>query len=272
MISVIVSIQKNEPALNEWVKYHLYGCGFDRIVLFDDGGLPQVEDPNVEIHKVEDVLKRFQADQYMSRQQLCYLYYMKILFPSTEDTYALFIDGDEYWAGPMTVKEFLAKKDPLICDFALNWVFFTSEEEPGAPKDSVLRRFCHRKDHNDKHIKSLVNMAVHRYEPVYFGCPHCLQSSKVGLVPWMNTSGQIGMGPYSEFQIDFKNHPYIAHFYTKSREEYVQKLTRGRPDTSNPDYQYYSSKMASTMEGLWHERSVGDTVDYSLKSRLEGIS
>jgi hypothetical protein len=225
----------------------------------------------VEVHKVDEVVKKFPLDSNLSRQQLCYLYYMKVLFHLSEDTYALFIDGDEAWAGPVTVKEFLESKGNLICDFALNWVFFTSEEEPDAPKDSVIRRFCHRKVYNDKHIKSLVNMAVHRYDPVLFACPHCLQSPSTGLTPWMNTSGQLGTGPYSEQRIDFTKHPYIAHYYTKTRKEWLDKLNRGRPDTDNPDYQYYSKKMAFTMEALWKERSVGEIVDYNLRNRLDGI-
>ena len=40
MKTSIISIQRDEKALQEWVTYHLDCCGFDRIVLFDDGGLP----------------------------------------------------------------------------------------------------------------------------------------------------------------------------------------------------------------------------------------
>lgn len=38
----IITIAKNEDSLPEWCRYHLDCAGFDKIILFDDGGNPPV--------------------------------------------------------------------------------------------------------------------------------------------------------------------------------------------------------------------------------------
>lgn len=268
--ATIVTIAKNEESLPEWCKYHLDCMGFDRIVLFDDGGNPPVEDTRVERYPVEDVLTKFTYPLPIPRQMACYYWFTRAI--SDHEDYALFIDADEVFAGNKTVKEFLADHKGEICDFAFPWVFATSEEEPGVGKDKTIERFLHRKKLSDKHIKSMLFMPQHRYRELLFPCPHCAEDMNARqLCPWYDPFGKMGHGPYLEkrYEVD-GTFPFILHYWSKSREEFEAKIRRGRPDCP-PDSPYQYERIRDEMEQLWKERSVGEVFDASTAARLKQL-
>ena len=268
--ATIVTIAKNEESLPEWCRYHLDCMGFDRIVLFDDGGNPPVEDTRVERYPVEDVLTKFTYPLPIPKQMACYYWFTRAI--SDHEDYALFIDADEVFAGNKTVKEFLAERKDEVCDYALPWCFATSEEEPGVPQGLTIQRFLHRKKLTDKHIKSMLFMPQYRYRDVLFPCPHCIADWRSKeMLPWFDPFKNMGYGPFLDktYEVD-GSFPYILHYWCKSRREFDQKISRGRPDCP-PDSPYQYERIRDEMEQLWLERSVGDVFDASTAARLKQL-
>lgn len=271
--NAVVSIQKNPPAFEEWARWHIQVCGFSDLFVFNDGAEIQVPSDlkrNITVLPLQGV----QLPQNGQARQMA-LYNMWLYQSLGKFARALFVDDDEYLVLPegKTVDEYYTD---FLGDRGLQWVFFTSEENTDAPKDSVIRRFTHKKSRADKTVKMMLEMFTQEKNYVenaaMFVCPHCLASMRNSrMMTWYDVHDNECSGPENNVVVDVQNAPYIAHFYTKTRPEFDAKLRRGRPDTDNPQYQYWHENMKPTMERLWEERSVGDVEDRTLLDRLNSL-
>lgn len=75
--------------------------------------------------------------------------------------------------------------------------------------------------------------------PHLVGYPHA--------IPHYTTDRRLVAGPYNENPDVSKG--YIAHFYSRTKDEFEAKISRGRPDCpKNSDFQYHKN-----VESMWKE-------------------
>ena len=238
----LVCIAKNEDHyIQEWVDYHT-ALGFDDIWIYQNEWRAEgVIGENV--HLVEHDGKTAAHKPILERPQM--------------KAYNLFIEsnkGNYDWACFIDVDEFLVlKKHDSIKNFiqcygeydsiAVNWHIFGSNGHKEVSKGnySVIDRFTKRGIGVNKHVKTMVKLSKN---PVYRN-PHYSN------LKWVDTNLHVGRGPFNPDGPD--DVAQINHYFCKTREEYVHKMSRGRaashqPRDAEPDYLRHN---LNEVEDLW---------------------
>lgn len=87
-------------------------------------------------------------------------------------------------------------------------------------------------------------------DELFFANPHCLLSSR-GILPSYDVLGNVFSGPYCRSGYSPTEHAYVAHFYCKTKEEFEEKINRGRADCArDSEEQYFTEKKLPEM---WEE-------------------
>ncbi len=237
----VVAILKNEgPYVKEWLDYHLL-AGVDHFYIYDNDSpdnQKEVLKPYIDAGLVTYTFLPGKVRQIES-------YNMAAKNFRFACRYMAFIDGDEF-IFPKSDKsisevadEILSGK-PNVTGLAINWQCFgSSNEEKADYTRGVLERFTHRaptdwflnvanKNAGNKHVKTIANP---RYIN-YFNDPHhakyfinCQAINEVGKV--VNSSLSF---PIAAEKI------VVNHYHIKSREEWENKVKRGRPTLKDVRY------------------------------------
>jgi len=204
---VLVCIAKNEDNyIQEWVDYHLK-LGFDNIVIYENDWDSNITNDNVIKIKVSGV-----------KQQI----------PSYNNFIKTYKEAYD-WCAFIDVDEFLVlKKHKNIHDFitdykdqtaiGINWVLFGDSNLKTITEYSVIKRFIMREDKPNVHIKSIVNLKKCNQMWVHHHAGDCVDTNLK----------QINNTPFnSDGPIDIAQ---INHYFTKTKEEFINKRNRGRAD------------------------------------------
>lgn len=272
MKTCVVALERDEPNVGEWLRWHLLVCGFDRAVLFEDGRF--AETPPGLRHRVcqlsvKDVPEWFQPAA--ARQFRCYNWYLEKM--SGGDKAAAFLDLDEYLVLHGRKAGRLFPNPQGAATLAFNWVFFGSRLSDG-PADSLAMRFRRRANETDKHVKVVLDLEAYRESwnavlPVFCN-PHVVHSAaQRRMVPATAPDGGVVAGPFNESGYDPGRFPYVAHFWAKTREEFDEKVSRGRPDHDEASPEQYYRRRAE-MEKLRAERDPDCVEDDELVEALAG--
>ena len=207
----LVRIAKNEDDyIEEWVNYHLK-LGFSKIFIYENNWRCVIENPNV----------------------------VKIPFDGEVvqvSAYNHFIENNKEnfdWVGFIDVDEFLVlKTDNDVNEFlnrfndyygvGINWVLFGDNGLERIDKNySVLERFTKRQIDVNQHIKSFLNF-------------QSKQNFKMGVHnPNLKLVNQEYKEIYGSFCNDCSTHlAQINHYFCKTKEEFIEKVNRGRADTN----------------------------------------
>jgi hypothetical protein len=215
--AVIVCIARyEEPYIREWIDYHL-SLGFCHIYIFDnsdEGVLMDLNDstPLVSVLHMPGPTKQF--DAYM--------------------TYFNNLKDKHEWAAVIDCDEFIVlKKHRNIVDFleavglssgalAINWVLYGSNGHVRYEDKPVMQRFTKRQIGVNPHVKCIVKCSdvIGYYHPHY---PTALSNGVV-----RDAAGVTVTGPFHPDGTD--ELIQINHYFTKSREEFERKMTRGNAD------------------------------------------
>jgi hypothetical protein len=223
----IVACMKNEaPYLKEWIEFHKL-VGFEHFYLYDN----QCTDDT------REVLKPYEESGLVTVNELplpnCQLaaYYHALYSYRYECDWMAFIDIDEFLFSPKgeDIKVFLTdfKALPAVTP---QWMTFGSNGHEQKPEGLVIENFTKRgpseKDafEPNKHIKSIVNPKV---TVCPAGTPHNFFYMSPN--PPVNEQGHQNTGPYREGEWTYDK-IRINHYYCKSKEEYQEKINRGRAD------------------------------------------
>jgi len=229
----VVAILKNEGHyLKEWLDYHLL-AGVDHFYLYDNDSTDNqaaVAAPYVEAGLVD-----YFPTPGKVMQLIAYNDAVKRL--KFQCRYMAFIDGDEF-IYPKTTRSIVEVVDEILsrdtnaAGLAVNWQCFGSNGQEKADfSRGVLERFTRRAPSNwtrstapsgNELIKTLANprMISHIINPhfaFYF-------------------EGVFAVNENGSFVQNAFNEPVTAdkivvnHYFTKSHEEYLQKMNRGRSD------------------------------------------
>jgi hypothetical protein len=219
----IGTIIKNESAyLKEWIEHHL-ALGFDRIVLYDNGSTPSLYD-DVELWKSlkpsdqSKVIVKIWTEDHAQRQ--CYTHHAQ----TTDAEWTAYIDADEFimLRNHATIREFLATFGAGIGAVCLHWILYGANGHVEKPEGGVI----------ESYTKPCSNPVSDLYKTIarsrlvnHFTDPHSCRLV-AGLT--VNDDGR---------SVDPKNpsfaHAWINHYYTKSLEEWTEKVERGRADSNS---------------------------------------
>lgn len=221
----LCAVVKNEGSyIEEWIKYHL-SLNVKHFYLYDNGSTdgtldiikPYVQEGQVTLIEMLDTPVQFKAYNH------CLEHY------GHEADWIGFLDIDEFLAGDVLFLDWILRMcaPSLVGAVALSWKFFGSNGDVNRKLYPVRERFIRSQEGLDKHVKSIVKpescISVGN-NPHYF-------KLKEGY-KYINTL-------MSKLPNDFQGliydeaskhgSVYIAHYHTKSYEEYIERKTT-KPD------------------------------------------
>jgi hypothetical protein len=211
--AVICSIALNEERyIDEWIKYHLF-LGFSHIYIYDNS------DDNILKNKQSD---RITIIHYPGKTKQLEVYNIFISEYKSKHIWAAFIDCDEF---------IVLKKHDNILSFlnqynncgaiALNWLMFGTSNQKEYRDEPVTKRFtyCSKNIHN--HIKCIAKLSyIDNYEN-----PHRPVLLKSVIFDTNRNLVPDSLNPDGDNKI-----ACIHHYYTKSEQEFREKIERGRAD------------------------------------------
>ena len=229
---VVFACAKNENKyIREWVAHNL-AIGFDKVIIADnndDDSLEKILDDYIAKKQVEIFnchgIKEFQ----------CQLYDM--FFHEGNYKWCAYIDCDEFIEvvrKKYNIKELLNEVDEdVLC---LHWMTYTSNGLVRETKGDVQKRFTTPKSpvvlcKENMFIKCIIRGGK---KEGYFNASHFPVTNSLQY----NIGGYCKTGDIMEqvwYPVKYKR-AYIKHYYTKSYEEYIEKVKRGWPDGNQYDY------------------------------------
>ena len=249
-IAAVVIIKNEGPYIREWLAYH-YLVGVSHFYIYDNESTDGVKEI------IKDEIKSGLVDYELIKGKVRQVdaYNMALEKARNNKEYLIVIDADEFI--------FLKNKDDslyelchdLITDnskvgsLAINWVIFGSSHFQKAQKGLVTQTYLYRSRFNfekNKHIKTICNP----FKVAGFINPHFPEHLKDYYS--INIARKRVIGPYS--QPIYNPRIRINHYFTKSKEEFLQKRARGKAD---------GNSIRSISEFKEHDKN--DVYDSSMK-------
>lgn len=204
----LVCIAKGEDNyINEWVGYHLK-LGFDKIYIYENDWFSNINHPDVITIPVNG-----------PRQQIpVYNHFIKEY--KNDYDWVAFLDVDEF----IVLKKHnniheLMEQYPDTPALGINWVFFGDNNQIFNGDYSLIKRFTKRQENPNEHIKSIVNPKKVIMMNVHSHIGQCIDTNGKRI----DNSPFNPNGPIDVVQIN--------HYFTKTKEEFITKINRGRADT-----------------------------------------
>ena len=228
----MVSISKNEaPYIKEWIEFHKL-VGFTKFYFYDN----ESEDNTVDILKpyINSGLVEYTLIKGKGRQLDAYN--DAIAKHKNECRWMAFLDMDEYLMPTKpfekvynVVSELIRKAGKGAAGIGVNWCIYGSAHLEKKPKGLIIENFIYRGKSGTEthwgnfHIKTICNPRLVKnyispHYPIY----------KLG---GYNINDSDGKRLWGWFCHDVKwQNLRINHYYCKSKEQYIQKISRGFGD------------------------------------------
>lgn len=228
----MVSISKNEaPYIKEWIEFHKL-VGFTKFYFYDN----ESEDNTVDILKpyIDSGLVEYTLIKGKGRQLDAYN--DAIAKHKNECRWMAFLDMDEYLMPTKpfekvynVVSELIRKAGKGAAGIGVNWCIYGSAHLEKKPKGLIIENFIYRGKSGTEthwgnfHIKTICNPRLVKnyispHYPIY----------KLG---GYNINDSDGKRLWGWFCHDVKwQNLRINHYYCKSKEQYIQKISRGFGD------------------------------------------
>lgn len=223
----ICLIVKHDPYLDEWIEYHArMGCS--KFYVFDhNSSVPLAHSLGTYVdHGLVEV---FRIGDFNEPTSQLYAYQQCVQRHGRKHQFMAFIDSDEYIVvtnSSLRIPDVLRLYE-AYGGLVLNWKMFGSSGHVSRPSGGVLANYNRCVD--NYHVKTIGNM---QYTTGAGRNPHCMQYRK-GYFS-VDTSKQSNPGPWNPLN---KTGPvpshlysvmYINHYHTKSQQDWVAKIMRGR--------------------------------------------
>ena len=226
----IMCIAKNEaPYLKEWIEYHRM-VGVKRFYLYDNESTDNTKEILEPYIKNNIVVYHFLPNHHITNQFPQMEAYNDAIYKYRDRVrWLAIIDADEFII-PMekeTIPEFLEEYNQYSA-VAINWVNFDSsghETKPTAHGGLLTANYTRVNKNKPRTVKCIVNpKKVVNYVSAHYGL-YYLGSSAV------TENFEAIRGKQTKYHSSKKIR--INHYVTKSREEYINKLTRNEVGTFN---------------------------------------
>ena len=230
--------------VEEWMSYHRK-IGIQHFYLATNGWDLKDTSPDIETARIDG----------RAKQLPFYNWCVRNLVGKTK--WCAFIDGDEF-IKCSSMNELVKghEQDDAIC---LSWRIFGSSGLHFNGDYSVLKRFTKRQWGFNEHVKSIVNLENTKDNQPMFVNPHFALN-----IQTKSVDGRTITGPYdfaSETRLNDAS-PWLAHFFTKTHEEWELKRQQGRIDVPE------NSPILFRSEKEFAEHDLNDVEDDSLKKVL----
>ena len=244
----VCAIAKNENRyIYEWTKHHLQ-IGFSHIHIYDNN--------DVDGERIEDVFLGTDIEDKVTihdvRGKTCMqLEVYQECHEREEFDWCAFIDIDEFitFTNPkMTIAEFLKDKKDFEA-VHLNWLCYGDDDQLKSDGRGVLDRIAHPIQPLDfkaqyitisenAHVKSIIRKGLKiDWNGIVDGMPYATPHTPAGLQKVCNAKGEIVRNmPWMKLDHSIC---YVAHYITKTIEEYAIKVQRRAAD-SNSYYHTYT--------------------------------
>lgn len=258
--AVCVIVKNEEKRIKEWICYYV-ALGFDTIFVYDNNSTDQTASIVKKLSKIFDVRYRlWERSDFFYQVEA---YNDCIHLNKTEFRWIAFLDSDEFLVpyGVKDVKHFLRGYDDCA-SIVINWAMFGSSGHIIPPKGLTVENFVWRateKFYNARHVKSIVfpRLTKRCINPHVFE----VEGRTVNVLkqePSWEVDGIISGEPiYKICQVN--------HYYTKSRNEWIEKIKRGYNDLDTSDFDE-----KKIMEGF-NYADHNDIFDISVYYNLENL-
>jgi hypothetical protein len=242
------------PYVEEFVKYHK-SVGVEKFVFFDREYCQLKEmmknDLDVEVIHFPDVSGNVHAQAWASLTSYC----------NGKTQWLALIDADETLVPVKTndVKEILKNYEEFAA-IQLNWHTFGSSGQDKKEKGSVYERFLMRAK-NGEGVSNHCQYIVQPHRST-FDRPHDPHTPR--LPPneiSVNTNKQQVNGPFNTPQLH--DILYVAHYITKSKEEWGFKNSKGRADIFGQNIPYTDFDAHNSICNAVEERRVLELWNYA---------
>ena len=205
----LVCIAKNEDNyIQEWIDYHKK-LGYDDIFIYQNNWRYQIEEPNVIKIEYDGEVRQVPAyNDFIQKNKTNY-------------DWVSFFDVDEFLVlkKHKNIKEFIQDYQDFD-GIGVNWVLFGDNNLTGVTDEySVIKRFTKRQLGVNEHIKSMIKLT----DDVIMGV-HAPSNKML-----CNTNKELFSGSFNRNTLD--DIAQINHYFSKTREEFIEKINRGRSDT-----------------------------------------
>ena len=214
--------KKENLYAREFIEYYKQ-LGFDKIIIFDNN--------NLEDEKIEDVLQVYIKANFVTiinargveSAQIPILNYCYLKYNMLFDWIAFF-DFDEFLFinGSKTIKDYIYNIRFQKCQTVLfNWYFYDDNDLEKYENKKVLERFK-RPSIKSKGVKSIIRGNL---KDIIIPSAHIIGIN----VKYFCDSNGKRVFPTSFYNINFPKDclAYIKHFYTKTAEEFCDKISKG---------------------------------------------
>lgn len=225
----IVCIIKNEADyIEEWISFHLIQ-GAKKIILYDNGSTDSINE------KIRRFVEFGIVDyiSYPGKKMQCDVYNDAIRRYKDKFEYLAFIDADEflfpsnYGDSIIEILDDVFSKNEDIGGCIVNWLCYGSSGHKIKQEGLVVSNYINRGKESfeaNKNYKTIV-----KPDKVFaYVCPHYPFYNR-GIYA-VNSSGDIvnevmKKGDYTKLRIN--------HYFTKSFQEYIEKMNRGKADQND---------------------------------------
>ncbi len=223
--NIICSIVKDEtPYLEEWIEHHL-NIGVQYFVIYDNNSVVPVRQTLTKYikHGLVDVTDCPIVNEAQIKAYNNCLYQMH-----NTAQWIIYIDADEFIIlnKHRHINELLKEYDSFggLC---LNWELHTASghlEKPDVPVMKAYREYLPHLNEINKHVKTILQPRF----TLALSNPHCAIYEKGYYA--VNENYTRVSSAFSDFSNEIAQ---INHYYTKSYEEWITKIKRGRSDTNH---------------------------------------
>lgn len=229
--TAICAIIKNEHRyIKEWIDYHL-NLGIDEIYLYEDYGSDSHKEllkdyKNVFVYSLKDCIPYDFGIQGMILQILLYRSFLKRCKEHNLFDWVLFIDIDEY----LTFEEGydLERLESEYKDYPgilLSWKMFNANGHIKRPEGKLIDNY--------KEVSNFLKAAEIKYQfKSLVNVKNC-----VGMHNHHQAVGAVHTnGRPSRYELPVYEKAWINHYYTKSWEDFKEKLSKGNLGNNLVDY------------------------------------
>lgn len=225
---VVCAIAKNEnDYVEEWVKWY-FGLGFDKIFIYDDNAdrnsLPSIPYIKEMVNAGKIGIEYCGSEKIGFKQMKKYEKFYK----NNKFAWCAFFDLDEFLVLKQhnNIRDYL--NSPMFKNFntiLVCWEFYGDNEKLYKEPGNVMDRFPESSKIGSNNSKSMVVKTITRggYKNCKFSHPHTI---KYDGVSYCNERGdRIKYGSTTNKTYEYAK---LNHYFTKSTEEFVNKVKRGR--------------------------------------------
>lgn len=231
--------------VEEWMSYHRK-IGIQHFYLATNNWDFTMKCPDVDVLRIDG----------RAKQLPFYTWCVRNLAGNTK--WCAFIDGDEF-INCKSMDELVKghEQDDAIC---LSWKLFGSSGLHFNGDYSVLNRFTKRQRGFNEHVKTIVNLPNSRGKYPVFVNPHFAIGITTKSIDGRTIDGPFDMAVETRLN---DSSPYIAHFFTKTPEEWKKKREQGRIDVPE------GSPLLFREDSEFQKHDLNEVEDTSLKDKMK---